>query len=159
VPLTELLLAYDADPAQLCPGDGQTPLHQAVSIPSDAIVHLLLERKPTTTVDAPNSHGHTPLDHAIMLGYASTARIILAAGAQINVSDSHGDTVLHRAVRFCPRRGSMIRLLVEAGADFSDAKNARGLTVLEVADAMGYTWVLDACKEFVNSRTPVDAKL
>jgi len=149
----KLLLEHGADPSLLSPGDGQTPLHQAVAIPNDELVCLLLAHDPTI-VDTPNMHGHTPLDHAIMLGCSGAARALLDNGADMNAVDSRGDTVLHRALNFCPRRGAMIRLLVEAGADFCSARNARGQTALDVATIGGYSWVLETCKEFINGRTP-----
>jgi ankyrin repeat protein len=153
-----LLLSHNADPSLLSPGDGQAPLHQAVAIPHDELVTLLLAHDPAI-VDTPNTHGHTPLDHAIMLGCPGAARALLDNGADMNAVDSHGDTVLHRALNICPRRGAMIRLLVEAGADLCSARDARGMTVLDVAAASGYSWVLETCEEFINARTPLAARL
>lgn len=149
----KLLLEHGADPSLLSPGDGQTPLHQAVTIPNDELVCLLLAHDPTI-VDTPNVHGHTPLDYSIMLGCPGAARALLDSGADMNAVDSQGDTVLHRALNLCPRRSEMIRLLVEAGADFCSARNARGQTALEVATAGGYSWVLETCKEFIDGRMP-----
>lgn len=49
-------------------------------------------------LDIPNDYGHTPLHLAAMSGNALVARMLVRAGAALDVRDSTGENPLHKAV-------------------------------------------------------------
>ena len=65
--------------------------------------------------DSGSTKGETPLIQAVRAGDFSTARKLIAKGANVNSADNDGNTALQMAAR----RGDtkMTRLLLEAGAD------------------------------------------
>jgi hypothetical protein len=95
---------------------------------------------------SPNDHGRTPLLAAagVMLGpeadeAASEDEAILAVnyllelGANINITDKNGDTVMHAAA--CKQSPKLVRLLAQEGADIKvwNQMNKQGRTPLLIA--------------------------
>lgn len=76
--------------------DGQTPLHIAtVSGHTGVVDYLLREHKPVRIQDmlqAQDISGATPLHEAVRYGKTDIARLLLAAGAQVDALDSIGKT-------------------------------------------------------------------
>ncbi|KAL8596804.1 hypothetical protein ACOMHN_053900 [Nucella lapillus] len=70
-----------------------------------------------------SNRGWTPLHLAAYFGHAAVARILLEAGAVVNVINSAGDTPLHRAAY--TGREDIVSLLLEFGADIAIV-NAEG---------------------------------
>ena len=70
-------------------------------------------------LDAPDSAGRTPLQHALIERSVSTSRLLITAGADVNAQDENGATPLHYS------SGSIeaTALLLEAGADPRIADN------------------------------------
>lgn len=60
------------------------------------------------------------------------AKMLLEAGAKVDVRDAHGNTPLSTAVFNCRGDGEMIRLLRKWGAD-PYAKNNHGVSPLDLA--------------------------
>ncbi|MCX6278007.1 MAG: ankyrin repeat domain-containing protein [Bacteroidetes bacterium] len=79
---------------------------------------------------APNLH------MAAKFNFIKTAKMLMAAGADLNLIDHHQASPLHFAAAF----GSIEvgRLLIQAGANI-DAHDAKGMTPLEVALAQGHS--------------------
>lgn len=95
--------------------------------------------------DAVNSHspdGWTPLGLAAYFGAESSARLLLATGADLALRSTNpsGNTPLHAAV--AGKRHRLVELLIEAGADIN-ATDANGWTPLNLAAREGVTRTID----------------
>ncbi len=95
--------------------------------------------------DAVNSHspdGWTPLGLAAYFGAESSARLLLATGADLMLRSTNptGNTPLHAAVAGKCHR--LVELLVEAGADIN-ATDANGWTPLHLAAHEGPVTTID----------------
>jgi hypothetical protein len=77
----------------------------------------------------------TPLMAAAMRRFLQTARLLIAAGADLNATDSAGRTALIWAVKHGD--GKIVEALVSAGAD-PNVVDRRGLTAIDYAYA--YHW-------------------
>jgi ankyrin repeat protein len=86
--------------------------------------------------NAQDDNGWTPLHFAAQAVSESVTALLLAAGADVGVKDTFGNTPLFRAV-FCARGdGSVITALLEAGANPNEA-NKSGVTPLGLAETIG----------------------
>jgi ankyrin repeat protein len=112
------LLAAGADPdAVLAEWPGWRPLHAAIDVleegrPLETVVALLSHG---ATVDGWDpQHDATPLLMAVFRGQPEAIRLLLDAGADVNVRGSEGDSPLRWAVQ----AGDLVlaRLLLEHGA-------------------------------------------
>ncbi|XP_074641360.1 uncharacterized protein LOC141899106 [Tubulanus polymorphus] len=74
--------------------------------------------------------GSTPLICAVSLNFVNVAKILLAAGAQVNLTDSFGNSPLYKAAFH--GRPHLIQLLLDAGADVN-LRNGLGQTPLSIA--------------------------
>ena len=74
--------------------------------------------------------GRTPLHRALEQGHLETARALLEAGADINITDDGGWTRLHLAARW--GETELVRRLLDAGANVN-ARNDLGETPLYCA--------------------------
>ncbi len=80
---------------------GRWPLHVAAFYATDTkIIDLLLEKKETVNIDDCDKFGVTALHHAAMASNITTARHLLAKGADINRRDKRGLSPLHVAAFF-----------------------------------------------------------
>jgi ankyrin repeat protein len=91
----------------------RTPLHLAAYFGLPGTVTELLARK--YEPDALDSLSKTPLRYAVERGNVEVARILIAAGANVNSEDFQGVRLLFVAVR-CGDE-PLTRLLVESGAN------------------------------------------
>jgi ankyrin repeat protein len=114
------ILKHGADPEKS--SNGFTPLMRAAS-GNPAAVQALLEAgakvnqaywSPTGTV-ADSNWGFTPLMFAAYHGQTFIVRMLLRAGADVNMLNGHKGTALICAVR--ENHLGIVRLLLEAGAD------------------------------------------
>jgi hypothetical protein len=80
-----------------------------------------------------DSRSMTPLSHAVGRGHIQMVKLLLEAGADVNISSSE-QTPLHLALEY--RRIEIARLLIEAGADLN-ARDDRDRTPLAIIR----TWV------------------
>src|SRR2546430_1635927 len=112
--------------------DGRIPLHQA------AVHGKLTDVKQMIAagddVNATDKEGFTPLHMASQQGHADVAKALLDAGANVDAKDAWGNTPLWRAVfaYSSTRDGSLIRLLLERGAD-PHSTNVAGKSPREMA--------------------------
>jgi len=126
--------------------EGNTPLHFAMKrigrekLPAqdyDAIIRLLLERK--ADVHAVNLGGATPLHTASAFrADPSGVELLIQAGAIVNAKAAEsfgGWTPLHGAA--ARNSDAIVATLLKHGADRS-ARDAKGLTALEVAEQGGF---------------------
>lgn len=77
--------------------------------------------------------GDTPLHVAAIWGNIDIGKILLDAGANLNVPGEYGNTPLHEAIR--PGNEGFVRLLLSRGA-LKDPKNQDGLTPADLARAL-----------------------
>lgn len=126
------LLSHGADPT-LCDAQGFNTLH--LTVHSSAVMPLvLLLQHPSfasiSSLDSPDSQGHTPLMWAAYQGDAISVDLLLAHGADVHKTDAAGLTPMHWAVvkgnRLC------IRKLAVTGADLW-AKEESGKTPRDLA--------------------------
>jgi uncharacterized protein len=131
VQIAKLLLAAGADHysgTQLC-------LHIAVDRQHTAMVKLLLEHGARTVINDMNYICQCcgKMTTLMMATDTATAKLLLAAGADVRKVTSAGNTVLHVAAAH-DYAVPVICLLIKAGVNLH-AKNAAGATAAEVAKA------------------------
>lgn len=111
----------------------QTPLHLAVLNQHEDIIRAILSRlrtqpKPSTPTspnenpsssgfDIKNSNDETPLSIALRLKLLDIAQILIDEGANMNIKDSEGYSMLHRAIMNSDSRGALF--LLNHGADIN----------------------------------------
>ncbi|UFS56785.1 ankyrin repeat domain-containing protein [Comamonadaceae bacterium M7527] len=121
-----------ADP-NLRLANGNTALHEAVSLPAPRIAQVLL-RQPGVDLDARNKAGETPLMLAVLRGQVALAQSLIAAKAAIN---HPGWTPLHYAAAATYEQApAMISLLLDNYA-YIDAESPNGTTPLMMAARYG----------------------
>ena len=123
------LLEYGADINAIDNASGATPLHYAVYFKEIEPVSLLLNNG--ADVNARDSHGDTPLLHAVPI--SGTVAVLLEWGAEVNVAGTNGYFPLHRAIVY--DSGDVARsleLLFQHGAEI-EAKDNMGHTPLHKA--------------------------
>ena len=106
-----------------------TVLHQAIIVPFNAAIPLLLDHGADVNAQAaPN--GSYPLTFAAAIGNQEIVALFIERGADVNAKDRRNVTALHSASVF----GNMaaIRLLVENGADVN-IQNNDGMVPLHMA--------------------------
>ena len=112
-------------------------------------------------VNTPDDNGWTPLHFATQDWNERLCRVLLDAGANPNLQDSHGNTPLWRATFSSRGRGEVLTLLREFGAD-PLLKNKSGVSPVSLARTIGdvdvaqfYADVDDSAElEFVARRCP-----
>ena len=85
--------------------------------------------------------GMTPLHFAAQACSLDAAAALIAAGAPVNATDSHGNGPLWTAIYNSDERGDVVRLLIEHGADL-DHKNRAGRSPRDLAELAGRTSLL-----------------
>lgn len=121
VPAVQILLQHGARASS--PNDaGLTALHFAVHAPE--VMQLLLAQK--SLID-PRAAGRTPLSYAAEKGTPEVVKMLLDAGAQVNLCDESGKTPL-----FYAQNIEIMQRLLSAGADLA-VKDNQGNTVLAQA--------------------------
>jgi uncharacterized protein len=126
---------------------GFSALHTAVKAKHAAVVQLLLEHGATAvmnnTVRMQCSGGARCCSSnatALMLcTTVDTVKALLAAGANVHVTTSSGDTCLHIAAKH-NYTAPMLCLLIKAGADLH-AVNSAGKTAAQIAQDRGHTLI------------------
>ena len=126
---------------------GWTELHNAASNGNtESVRQLLLQAG--TEVDCRNTIGRTPLMVAARHGNLAAVKLLLEAGAGVNLKTGYGwmdevnfradagGSALHMAVCSCENSAAIIELLLQAGAEV-DSRDTIGRTPLMLASYHG----------------------
>lgn len=144
VDVVKTLLAHGADVQAREHSDGQTALMWAVAEQHPLVVKALIEagadvhtrsnaRRENTTVGKVDEGGYTPLLFAARQGDLESARLLVAAGADVNDAAPLGTSVL--VVASHSGHGAFAAFLLEEGADPNAA--GAGYTALHTAIVRG----------------------
>ncbi|KTD42562.1 ankyrin repeat domain-containing protein [Legionella parisiensis] len=123
-------LLHIKDGTILVDSSGWAALHYAARYGSQDILEECC--KLTTNKDIPDFTGKTPLMIAAELGRLSTVQILLQHGAQTNITDSSGFSVLHHAVKSGNLK--LVRWLIENTDIDINAKDNHNLTPLQLSE-------------------------
>ncbi|VDP10505.1 unnamed protein product [Soboliphyme baturini] len=148
----------DADANIVNPSDGNSPLHVAVAAKNIELVHTLLHVQgalKTNAIDLNilNKHEESPLELALISGCYDIASELINSGANIDVQDSCGNSVLLRCLMNANVEGCL--RLIKLGASGQKylckclftvviIRNSKGMSPLLFAVSKGYTSVVSA---------------
>ncbi|WP_353238741.1 ankyrin repeat domain-containing protein [Limnohabitans sp.] len=118
LPLVKKLVANDADVNK----PGWTPLHYAATGGHVAIIEFLLDE--SAYIDAESPNGTTPLMMAAMYGSPEAVKVLIQAGADLNLKNQLGMTALDFAVR---GQRNNARELIETGLSRLAERQKRNL--------------------------------
>ena len=110
--------------------DGFTALGLAAFFGQETIVHNLLAKGADPNVAANNAMQVAPLHSAVAGQHMRIVRMLVEAGAQVNVAQQQGFTPLHGAAH--SGNVEMVRYLLSHGAEVS-ARTASGQSALDLA--------------------------
>ncbi|PQV64478.1 Ankyrin repeat [Abditibacterium utsteinense] len=106
--------------------DGRNVIQMAIVNSQPDVVTAILEKADVKKAD---ENGNTPLFAAASRGNAEYVRLLLGRGADVNVQNASGDTVLHLAAQY---PNALLKILLDAGAK-TNLKNNRGDLPLHIA--------------------------
>ena len=114
----------------------RTALHAAASSGYPGMVQVLLNGGALPVIDVRDAEGYTPLRLAVKKQYLDVVLCLVKGGADVNMVNKRGRTVLHLAMY--DGNVEIIRALLEAEHVDQTAKDAKGLTAWEVARRRGH---------------------
>ena len=116
--------------------DGFTPLSLAAYFGNEDVIRYLLLQGSDPNIPSRNGYNVYPIHSAVAANYTIIAKMLLEAGADINVVQMSGSTPLHSAAH----NGNieLLIVLLEAGAKV-DAKMEDGKTPADKASEKGFT--------------------
>ncbi|MFC3196244.1 ankyrin repeat domain-containing protein [Parapedobacter deserti] len=122
---------------------GFTPLGVATHFGNEDIVRLLLANGADPNIQSQNGYNVYPLHAAIGSGFDSIAKMLIEAGAEVNVLQSSRTSPLHLA----SQNGNidLIILLLENGA-LLEIKNDMGKTASDLAAEKGHMEIANILK-------------
>jgi ankyrin repeat protein len=116
LPLVKQLVEHDADVNK----PGWTPLHYAASAGHVSVIEFLLDQ--SAYIDAESPNGTTPLMMAAMYGSPEAVKVLIQAGADLNIKNQMGLSALDFAVRASRQNA---KELIETGLQRQAARAAR----------------------------------
>lgn len=122
---------------------GFTPLGLATHFGNEAVVRYLLAKHADPNVQSQNGYNVYPLHAAISANFDGIAKMLIEAGAEVNVLQASRISPLH----FAAQNGNidLIILLLENGARI-EIKNDLGKTASDLAAEKGHTEIADILK-------------
>ena len=122
---------------------GFTPLGLATHFGNEEVVRYLLTKHADPNIQSQNGYSVYPLHAAISANYDSIAKMLIEAGAEVNVLQASRTSPLHLAAQ----NGNidLIVLLLENGARV-DIKNDMGRTASDLAGEKGHIEIAEILK-------------
>jgi ankyrin repeat protein len=120
--------------------EGMEPIFRAVRRGDVEEVARLLDADPHPMEAGDHDDDPSPLILAAERGHVGVVRLLLARGADVNATDSFGDTALHEAV--CEGHEEVVSILLSCGADPSRKDAILGTNALGFACCFGYLGVV-----------------
>ncbi|BFZ23419.1 hypothetical protein BsWGS_26458 [Bradybaena similaris] len=112
---------------------GNTVLHIAAEIKSTENIEFLLQQKKIRNmINAPNTRGLTAFMIFTKRCNHMAMKILIDHGADVNITDFHGNTALHLALYDQIQKPEILTTLIQAGCDLN-SENASGFTPLMLA--------------------------
>ena len=115
--------------------DGFTALGLAAYFGQVEVVEFLINQGANLDLTAGNSMMVAPLHQAVAAGHEAVVRLLVEAGADLDVRGQQGWTPLHAAAR--NGNTEMVRLLIGKGAD-RGARTAGGQSAFDIALTHGH---------------------
>lgn len=109
-------------------------------------------------VNASDKHYRIPLLEAVSSGNPETVKVLLDAGANVNVSMcryGYGRTPLHEAAEFS--KPEIVEILLKAGADVN-ARDRNGYTPLRLTSRFGHPADADTARILIKAGADVNAR-
>lgn len=119
LPLVKKLVERDADVNKT----GWTPLHYAASAGQVGVIEYLLDN--SAYIDAESPNGTTPLMMAAMYGSPQAVKVLIQAGADLNIKNQLGLSALDFAVRGNRQNA---KELIETGLQRESARSTKAQT-------------------------------
>ena len=126
----KLVIEHGLNVNEKCTANGMTPLHEALSIGSDEIAALLIEKK--ADINKKTENGRNALSLAIRSKNIACVKLVIKHGLNVNEKcTANGITPLLEALSIC--FDEIAALLIEEGADINrkteDGRNALSLAI------------------------------
>ncbi len=113
----------------------ETPLYTAVSKRNGKLVKGILDQKGRFDINVRNGHSdRTALMQAYLIGENDIFKLLIQAGADVNIVDKMGNTVLHAAAE--RGRKDDVAYLLKHGAE-KNVMNSDGKKPIDIARAKG----------------------
>jgi len=122
---------------------GFTPLGIAAHFSREDIVRMLLKNYADPNITSQNGYNVSPLHAALHANQTEISKMLIEAGANVNIPQSSRITPLHLAAQH--GNIDMIILLLENGADIS-VRSDTGLTASDLAASKGYKEIAEILK-------------
>ncbi|CAH4037628.1 unnamed protein product [Pieris brassicae] len=141
--------------------DGDTQLHIAAVHGCDKSVSTLIKICPEKKLlNIVNRYGHTALHLAVLAAQPHITKMLVDAGASLNIRDFNGETPLHIAVqrKYVKSLKHLLEPLKRSPREcfnVLDQKNYNGQTCLHLAASKGY---IDEIRMLVSYRANINAK-
>lgn len=152
VPRVSALLASGADP-DAADANGVRAIHYAAGEPDQALLRTLIVAG--ADVNAKGRAGKTPLMEAARLGMLQNVKILIDAGAKLNVSDDNDRNVVMFGAMAPQSSLEIVKLLHESGAP-NYSFNSKGDTPLFLAIDYGNTdtalYLIDGIVRFAQNQ-------
>lgn len=128
----KLILQETNDPDERDPAGRTALMYAALAGKSDFVKLLITFR---ASVNAEDKSGNTALHFASQDYRPETVEVLCASGANINAEDKFGNTPLWKGIFNSRRRGDVIRILLQHGAE-PDRKNKAGKSPRALAETI-----------------------
>jgi len=149
--IVELLLGHAAS-IHATTAESRTALHSAAHQGHSAVAAVLLRHG--GAVDAVDSQGRMPLHSASECGHIEVVELLLEHRAEASAQSAEGMAPLHYAAR--DNHVQVVSHLISRADSRSlvRMKTRRGISALDLAEAVGYDDVADMLRNHVNDELP-----
>jgi ankyrin repeat protein len=128
-PTVKTMLGKDSQMAKLCNNVKTTPLLAAILSQQKDCVETILSYD-ISTINHHNNHGDVPLIEA--RGQVDIIKLLIEYGANINIHNYEGNTLLHLQCECWNLDFDMIKLLIENGAHPTIQNNNQGTPLIRI---------------------------